>query len=242
MMRVLRWLVVISVMLVVGVVVAQEDNTPSGTILDVLAGLRVTNVGGANDPYADIPQSRTEDGAFVLGNPDAALVVVEFADFLCPHCQDYEEILDQFIENHVATGQARLEYRLIPIVNEVYSPLSAQVVECAGEQGQFWAARKLLFDLAREQEINDNVAQVVADQLGLDGTLLESCIPTANQYQRDVQVAQGAGVTGTPAVMIRVNDSNLQWVSVQGQVLDRGGLPYELLAQLVQRVQQASGG
>ncbi|MDX1991516.1 MAG: thioredoxin domain-containing protein [bacterium] len=241
-MRVLRWLLVISVMLLAAGVVAQDDAAPPGTILDVLGGLRVTTVGGADDPYADIPQSRTEDGAFVLGNPDAALVVVEFADFLCPHCQEYEEILDQFIENHVATGEARLEYRLVPIVNEVYSPLTARVAECAGEQGRFWEARQLLFNLAREQAISENVAQVVADQLGLNASLLESCIPTADQFQRDVQVAQGAGVTGTPAVMIRVNDSNLQWVSVQGQVLDRGGLPYELLAQLVQRVQQASGG
>src|SRR4051794_33993937 len=42
------------------------------------------------DIYSDIPQSRTEDGAFVLGDPDAPITIIEFLDWGCPHCQAYK--------------------------------------------------------------------------------------------------------------------------------------------------------
>src|SRR6188474_1184283 len=56
------------------------------------------------NPYADIPFSRTEDGAPVLGNPDAPITIIEFADFACPFCQRYEPTMQEFIQEYVATG------------------------------------------------------------------------------------------------------------------------------------------
>ena len=79
-------------------------------ILAALLALAVLPAAAQEDYFAlfaDIPQSRTEDGAFVLGDPDAPVTIVEFADFMCPHCQAYQTTVNRFIEQYVATGQAK---------------------------------------------------------------------------------------------------------------------------------------
>ena len=38
---------------------------------------------------------------------------------------------EQFINDYVATGLARFEYRFLPAVDPTYSPLSAKLAECA---------------------------------------------------------------------------------------------------------------
>ena len=54
------------------------------TLLVLLAMLSSYALVGAqdlDDPYAGVPQSRTADGAFVLGDPDTAIKLIEFSDF-----------------------------------------------------------------------------------------------------------------------------------------------------------------
>ncbi|MCL4255883.1 MAG: thioredoxin domain-containing protein [Anaerolineae bacterium] len=94
--------------------------------------------------YADIPHYRGEDGAFILGNEDAPIKIIEFADFLCPHCQDYHDVMKQIIENHVITGQAKIEYRFFPIIDQNASPFLAVLNECADQQDKFWATHSLI--------------------------------------------------------------------------------------------------
>lgn len=222
---------------------AQEgEERPQAHIMQVLSGLRLTGQNTSALPYAGIPQTRLEDGGFLLGDPNAPVVVIEFADFLCPHCQDYEETTERFIQTYVVTGQAAFEYRMVPIVNEILSPLSAQAAECAGEQGAFWPGRQLLFQLAADQQIDENVALLTANRLGLDAAAMQACMETARQFLADAQLAGQMGVTGTPAMMVRVDGSRPQWISIQGQVLDRGGLPYEVLEQVVLSVQRQNSG
>src|SRR5690606_690163 len=133
-MKILRIMLLMTIVTLAGGVVAQDAP------IDYFAR------------YEDIPQSRTEDGAFVLGDPDAPVTIVEFADFMCPHCQNYETTVHDFIEQYVTTGQARFEYRLYPIVHPTYSVFTAQIAECADVQrdGAFWASHDLLYDLASD--------------------------------------------------------------------------------------------
>gem|GEM_PF-6126817 len=42
--------------------------------------------------FASLPQSRTEDGGFVVGKPEAPITIVEFVDYACPHCQTYRPV------------------------------------------------------------------------------------------------------------------------------------------------------
>src|SRR5262249_43482071 len=88
-------------------------------IIAAIALILISNnqTGGGNISASDfnsMPQQRLSDGGFVVGNPDAAVTIVEFADYACPHCQEYKPTIDQFINNYVKTGKAKFELRIFP--------------------------------------------------------------------------------------------------------------------------------
>ena len=138
-------------------------------------------VQGANFNYDEIPQSTTEDGAPVLGDPDAPVTIVEFADFMCPACQQYESTKERLIENYVMTGQAKLEYRYFPTVDR--SGFVSGLVECAVDQGaNFWVAHDIMFDLASQggREVD---SQEFANRLDLSYGELINCVGESDQEQ-----------------------------------------------------------
>ncbi len=217
-MRRLRWTVsiVLAVVFVSTGVVAQED-----------------------DPFAfyeGIETSRAEDGGFVLGSPDAPVTVVVFADFMCPHCQTYVETTHEFIDTFVRDGQARLEYRLYPIVNPTYSALTAQWAECVEVQrdGAFWPAHDMLYNLAHAGEVGPDTPETLAETLGLDVEKLDACAADAAQYVTDLELGASLGVSGTPATAVRLEDGTLGWPFLRDQIFNRGGLPLNLLTEIIE--------
>lgn len=198
-----------------------------------------TNDSGVN--FDSIPQSRTEDGAFVLGNPEAPITLVEFADFTCPHCQDYKGDIAQFIKEYVATGKAKLEYRMLRTTGSQYGDFAAQLAECADvvKPGSYWKAHDRIYALS-SAGLYDNLGREVASTIGVEYSTLLQCTGTAKQFQTDALVGQQAGVTGTPAIMMRYKDGPLQWITIGGQTLNRGGVPFSTLSQVVQSVSNTS--
>ena len=183
--------------------------------------------------YAGIPAFRRADGGFVLGDPAAPLTIVAFEDFLCSHCQAYQDTLHLFVETHIAKGLAQFEYRFFPVVHPELSVASATLAECVAVQdlGKFWDAHDLLFEFASAGNL-DNMGESLAKLLQLDAAALDACADHAAQHLIDTQLAQSTGVTGTPATRARVDAGRLEVVYVDGQPLDRGGLPYEMLSAL----------
>ena len=193
---------------------------------------------GAVD-YSEIPQSRTEDGAFVLGDPDAPVTIIEFADFLCPHCQNYKPTVDEFIAEYVVTGQAKFEYRMFPVVDRTLSPLMASMAECADVQGgNFWQAHDLLFELATESGFTALTPYVFATRAGLDYDALLSCVDTVEQVATDSALGQEIGVSGTPALRVRYGDGDAEVITVDDTAYERGALPIEVLAAVVESAQE----
>ncbi len=174
------------------------------------------NSGGASSAtvinYDAIPQGRQPDGGFVLGDPSAPITIVAFEDFLCSHCQDYEPTLHEFVADAVASGQARFEYRMLPVVDPVYSIVTAQLTECSEqiEPGTFWKARETLFEIARSERFDGDSARRFADEMGLSYASLLECTDSAGQIQVDTALAQELGVNATPTIMVRYGDGQPQ--------------------------------
>ena len=120
------------------------------------------------DPYADVPKSRLADGGFLLGNTEAEARLIEFSDFLCTSCQNYEPIIRRFIHDYVLNGRAQFEYRSFAVVDPVLSGRSASLVECADAlaPGQFWRARDLMFELASTRGFTDADCRGLCRQFG----------------------------------------------------------------------------
>ena len=158
--------------------------------------------------YSQIPQNRTDDGAFILGDPAAPITIVAFEDFLCGHCQSYKSTVDQLISQFVAKGLARFEYRFTPVVDPAYSRLTAQLAECADtlRPGSFWNAHDLLYELASARRFSDNSARAFADQMNMSYTDLLECSADASQVDIDTRFATQLQVRGTPTVFFRMGD------------------------------------
>lgn len=195
----------------------------------------------ASARYAKVPQSRLQDGGFLLGNPDAPVTIIEFADFACPHCQEYEPQIDQFINDFVITGKAKLEYRMfISGADPTYGPYTAQLAECAAtlREGAFWPAHDILFAIGRAQgRFNERTARSLADQLGLNYSSLLECAQNAKQYQTDVRLGESMNVSSTPTIMVQYGNNAPQYINDGTQTYDRGGVPYQILAAVVQLAQ-----
>jgi protein-disulfide isomerase len=217
---------VVAVIVVAGVLLAASSPTSSVSALA---------------RYAEIPQSRLPDGGFVLGYPDAPVTVVEFADFACPHCQNYSVEMKRFIDEYVATGQAKLEYRMfISGADPTYGPYTAQLAECAAElrEGGFWPAHDVLFDIGRAQvRYNEQTARTLAERLDLNYSELLNCADGARQSEVDVRLGQSLGVQSTPTLMVRTGNSEPRFITLGGQTFNRGGAPYQVLQAVVENAQ-----
>jgi protein-disulfide isomerase len=183
--------------------------------------------------YADLPQSRTEDGGFVLGDAEAPITLVVFADWSCPACQAYKPTVDEFIDRYVRTGQAKLESRVIMTHGGATTGYASQLAECAEEQrpGAYWQAYELLYDYGSQgfDVYNESMARPFSEALSLDLSQLLSCVPGAEQVDNDAMLATEAGVNATPGLLFRLNDGDPQLLP--------GGREIQDLAQLVESAQ-----
>ncbi len=194
------------------------------------------------NPYADIPFSRTDDGAVVLGNPDAPITIVEFADFACPFCQRYEPTIQEFIQKYVATGRAKYEFRIFPTAGGQTTALIGSMASCMEDQraGVFWPLHDKLYARAEADEYDGEMMKAVADEFDLNYVDVLTCLGQHGrplQAETDTQLGTLLGVTGTPAIRVRYkghNDEQAQYLIVDGQIHAKGGPPLNVLAKAVE--------
>jgi protein-disulfide isomerase len=187
--------------------------------------------------YAEIAKNRTQDGGFVIGNPNAPVTIVEFADFACPHCQDYSTEIAKFVHEYVFTGKAKFEYRMfISAADPTYGPYTAQLAECTDtlEPGTFFQSHDILFELGSRARFNETTARTLADRVGVNYSELLGCAQDASQYSKDMQLGTSLNVQSTPTIMVRLGDAAPQFINSGGQTWNRGPVPYELLAAVVE--------
>lgn len=144
----------------------------------------------------------TYDPARVLGNPDAPITIVEFADFECPYCRRASPILREVMEKY--KGQVRIAFRDYPL-REAHprAEQAAEAGQCAAEQGKFWAYHDALF--TNPVRLTDQDLHQDALSSGLDVTQFDTCMRDGKvkaRVEEDLQAGTKAGVSGTPGYFI----------------------------------------
>ena len=145
---------------------------------------------------------------FVLGNPAAKVVLIEYGDFQCPFCGRFFKTAEsQIIENYVKSGKAAFVWRDFAFLGEE-SFRVASAARCAGEQGKFWEYHDYLFNNQRgenEGAFADGNLKRFAKELKLDETKFNSCLDSG-KFRKQVEATSDAGrsvgVDGTPATFI----------------------------------------
>jgi protein-disulfide isomerase len=190
--------------------------------------------------YKDIPQTTTSDGAPVLGSPDAKVTIMEFADFSCPHCLEYQPTIEQVIEQLVKPGLVRVVYRPETFVGGQFSQTAAEAALCAGKQNGFWDMHDAIYAMQSTKGYRSFTVEEMrnlANSLNLDGGAVTQCMANGEMQkalQASYDIGQKYGVQGTPAVMYSTDGANFKWFNDQSGQPERGGVDLSLIFAVVQ--------
>jgi Na+/H+ antiporter NhaA len=171
-------------------------------------------------PLSDLTEPVDPVRDHIRGAIDAAVTVVEYGDYECPHCGRAAPGVRDLLR--VFEGQVRVVFRHLPLPDvHPNAALAAEAAEAAGAQGSFWPMHDLLF--ARQDALRAADLTRYAEELGLDTGRFEKDLRTARHAPRvaqDVNSAEEAGVAGTPTFFIN-------------EVLHRGGYDRASLVEAV---------
>jgi protein-disulfide isomerase len=101
----------------------------------------------ANGDWSQVV-SATSAGGFMMGNPNAAVKLVEYGSMTCPHCREFDETgMQPLIDNYVKTGRVSFEFR--NYVRDPYDLAGALIARCNGPKGFFPLTRAMFKDQAK---------------------------------------------------------------------------------------------
>jgi protein-disulfide isomerase/uncharacterized membrane protein len=147
-----------------------------------------------------------------MGNPNAPMQIVEFADFQCGHCRRAAPSLHAFANSHKDDVHFTFQnYPLDPACNVNMKGAAghglscpfAKAALCAHRQGKFFEAHDWIFE-NQETLSNENI-QTLAEQLKLDKTQYDACLQDASIItDLTAQIERGhlAGLQGTPSIYV----------------------------------------
>jgi protein-disulfide isomerase len=138
------------------------------------------------------------------GESAARFAIIEYSDFECPFCGQYERATyPQIFDAYIKTGKAKLYYRDLPLARHPHAMLAARAARCAGEQGKYWEMHDNLF--ANQTSLNQKDISDRAQFLALDAGKLSECL-SSERYKDDIREsiseAQKLGVNGTPTFFL----------------------------------------
>ncbi len=163
-----------------------------------------------------------------VGNPDAAVTIMEFSSFTCPHCASFNATVYQQIKAaYIDTGLIR--YIKKEVYFDAYGLWASLIARCGGQMRYFGIAEMVY---AEQREWTQGAdASAVADNLrrigrraGLEDTVLDACLTDRDQAMAMMQVYQEGmeeyGITGTPSFVINGETySNMSFAEFQ-EIID----------------------
>ena len=154
------------------------------------------------------PITRPDANGLSYGSATAPIKVVEYGDFQCPACKQYEDTLSStMVNNYAATGKVYFTFVPFSFIG-ADSVSAAEAALCANDQGKFWAFHDMLYANQTTENsgaFSDRRLSAIAQSLGLNMSQFNTCY-TSHKYQQQVQddnnQAQTKGVTQTPSFFV----------------------------------------
>jgi protein-disulfide isomerase len=160
-------------------------------------------VRGGQGPFAGIPQTGP-----TLGNPKAAVTVLEFADLQCPFCRDFTlNTLPKVVSQYVRTGRVKLEFHNYPFLGHD-SITAARAAAAAEQKNRLWDFIDAWY--RNQGPENSGYAtpafiQKIARVAGLNGPALIAAgksPATKTILGADASQSQRLGVNSTPTLIV----------------------------------------
>lgn len=185
-------------------------------------------------PAGDISKLRPVSTAdHLVGNPAAAVTVVEYSDIDCQYCKQFQEAMEQAMADYGPDGDVAWVFRHFPLVEtDPYAARNAAASECAASLGgndMFFRFIDALHQAAPDTEQFDPAGYgAVASALGLSPSDFQACLDSSKFDKRvadDFANAVAVGATGAPYSVILVRGGDPIPVS--------GALPYPALKKVL---------
>ena len=236
-----RWVLILGVLVVVAVVAwlvarpSAEDSaeadpeasagpqplTPEGPTVEAAATLENVPPDSLASAGPNAPSGVNISNDPRRGSADAAVTIVEFSDFQCPHCRTFHEEIFPALRSFYG-DQIRWVF-----VNRFFPgghPQAEEAAiggECAQRQGKFWEYADYVF--ANQDRLPDGIVADAASEIGLDEASYSQCLAnreTASEVAADQAEATRIGVDGTPYFLVNGNEvMGAQPVGVFNEVL-----------------------
>jgi protein-disulfide isomerase len=192
----------------------------------------------AQAAYAALQRDYAKAGPpqpYVAGNPNAPVVIEEFADFECPVCGSFATVTEPDVRKHIIEpGLAYYKYYDFPLPMHHNTQSASNAAACADEQGKFWQMHDQIFAGQDMWGLNPDGATQVTDNpkpvfmgfakaVGLNTTQFEQCYDTKKFQSR---------VNANAAEGFRRNVAQTPTFFVNGKML-LGSQPYDALKKAV---------
>ncbi|MHB1260073.1 DsbA family protein, partial [Thiobacillus sp.] len=144
----------------------------------------------------------------ILGNPDAPVKIVEFADTECPLCKRFHPTLQRIVTEH--PGKVAWVFRHFPL-DDIHPKArkEAEATECANALGgneKFWAYLDRLYEITpSNNQLDPAELPRVAEYVGLNRAEFMQCRQSGKYAQHvaeDVADGLSAGAQGTPYTIV----------------------------------------
>ena len=143
----------------------------------------------------------TRDYAY-KGTSNAAIEIVEFADFRCGHCRAASKHTKDLLKEF--EGKIKIVYRYYTRKNTRLSEETAIAAECALQQDKFWPYHDLLFG-PKHTGLNATDLTAFAQEVGLDRKQWDSCRidpKTKKRINQSTEEGKEIGVISTPTFFV----------------------------------------
>jgi protein-disulfide isomerase len=151
------------------------------------------------------------DGDHVEGPETAAVTLVEYGDFECPHCGRAYPIVKN-VQKHFGQ-RLRFVFRNFPIsTSHPHAQHAAEAAEAAGARGKFWEMHDRLFE--NQDTLEDEDLAGYAAELGLDAAQVIDELRGgryAPRVREHFMSGVRSGVNGTPTFFLNGIRYDASW-------------------------------
>lgn len=147
------------------------------------------------------------DLEFSRGNPKSKVTLIEYGDFQCPACAQYEPIINQLLSEE--GRKLHFVYRYFPLSNvHKNAKISAQAGFAANIQGKFWEISNKLYENQTEWSESTNARDLFANYakdlgINVEQFKTEMDSPPAAKFVSDSEAAAiSLGLNSTPSFFL----------------------------------------
>lgn len=185
-----------------------------------IVGYQVGASGGGGAALEPIPLDGIENDTVLanlaqpvtMGSPDAPVTIIEFGDYQCPGCMNFNQTVKPQIDLAlIESGEAKFSYYDYPLSMHPWAFLAARAARCADDQGEYWSYHDALF--VNQSRWSPSGVPPVGDfedyaaDVGMNRGQFSDCLRSdrhADVVTANLNLAMRLGVGSTPTVMVTI--------------------------------------